>query len=443
MTLFTPANVIIGATYIACRSMAVEAAPFCPELLIADALEPKYQRLAPIHSDTESGWIFTSDQMSETYELKSEAVQLMSQIVAEFERRDVTLALMIAPPRPLVAGGDVLSQTLAEGAVFDEANATTSFNTMIEQLREIGAIVPNLLDVATQADTGIPFYFQRDTHWTPTGAAVSALALAQELGFEESGFDVTATLSTENYEEKGSLNTISKAVCGVDNPTEPTPIMDYSTVAASQGLGLFDETSGPSIALVGTSFSDRNQRDQYQVADALAASTGAEIFNYSVSGGGMIGPMEAFVSSNDLNAADHQTVIWEFPYTQSPNSTSQLRQLLGALRANPAGVSPVASVTMASSDTVRLDLSSAPIDANLLSIETGTADLLKMDVKITFENGTTKTVKLRRKNRIPLDRRSSDWWIDLSGWNNGAIIEMSLKLDRNAIEGDIQISSLR
>ncbi|WP_108814097.1 alginate O-acetyltransferase AlgX-related protein [Loktanella sp. Alg231-35] len=443
MTLFTPANVIIGATYIACHSMALEAAPLCPELLIAEALEPKYQRLAPIHSDTESGWIFTSDQMSETYELKAEAVHLMSQIVSEFEHRGVTLALMIAPPRPLVAGGDVLSQTLTENDAFDAANAAASFNTMIGQLRETGAVVPNLLSAATQVDTGVPFYFRRDTHWTPAGAAASALALAKELGFEEGVFDISAILSSDIYEEKGSLNAISKAVCNVDNPPEPTPILDFSAVTATQGLGLLDEISGASIALVGTSFSDRNQRDQYQVADALAASTGAEIFNYSVSGGGMIGPMEAFVSSDDLATAGHQTVIWEFPYTQSPNSTSQLRQLLGALRADTAGVSPIASVGMTSSDTVNVDLSSSPIDANLLSIETGTSELLKLDVEITFENGTTKTVKLRRKNRIPLERRSSDWWVDLSGWNYGAIIEISLKLDRDAVDPEIQISYLR
>ena len=106
---------------VACFATASTAAPMCAELLLVDQLGSKYQRLAPIHSDTATGWIFTNDQMSEDYSLKSEARHLMAEIVHEFDRRAIELALLIAPPRPLVAGEEVVRETLGANGDFDVA----------------------------------------------------------------------------------------------------------------------------------------------------------------------------------------------------------------------------------------------------------------------------------------------------------------------------------
>ena len=424
----------------ACFATATTAAPMCAELLSVDQLESKYQRLAPIHSDTATGWIFTKDQMSEDYSLKSEARHLMAEIVHEFDRRGIELALLIAPPRPLVAGDAVVSETLGGNGDYDVAVATESYEKMVVQLAETGAVVPNLLPTAQDLTETQPYYFQRDTHWTPAGAAISALELAAELGAASPEFVLSDVSSSATYEESGSLSSIVASVCGIENEGEQVAMMDYSSVMDARGLGLLDDVSDTLIALVGTSFSDRNKRDQYQVADALAAATGAEEFNYSVSGGGMIGPMEAFVLSGDLDNAGHRTVIWEFPYTQSPNATSQLRQLLGALRSSDAELSTPESLAVSASNEADLNFAGQPLETDLIRFDVGTTDMFRLDIAVAFENGKTKTIKLRRKNRIPQERRATVWFADLSGWNHGGITEVTAKFERDVDLNEVLFS---
>ena len=425
---------------VACFATATTAAPMCAELLLVDQLESKYQRLAPIHSDTATGWIFTNDQMSEDYTLKSEARHLMAEIVHEFDRRGIELALLIAPPRPLVAGEEVVRETLGANGDFDAVAATESYEKMMAQLAETGAVVPNLLPTAQELTVTQPYYFQRDTHWTPAGAAISALEMAAALGAAGPEFVLSDVASSDTYEEGGSLSSIVASICGIENDGEQVATMDYSSVMDARGLGLLDDVSDDTLALIGTSFSDRNKRDQYQVADALAAATGAEVFNYSVSGGGMIGPMEAFVLSGDLDSAGHSTVIWEFPYTQSPNATSQLRQLLGALRASSAGLSKPVPLALSTSNEAVLDFAGQPLETDLIRIVVDTTALFRLDLVVAFESGKTKTIKLRRKNRIPEERRTMDWFADLRGWDHGGITEITAKFERDVDLNDVSFS---
>ena len=154
---------LLSAVATALLSTSVQAQPYCDALLDASALAKKYQRLAPIYSSQDTGWIFGSDQLDETYAMKAESNALFTSIVSEFEAAGVDLAVLIAPPRPIVAGQEVVTATLGDHGSYDVANARASFEDMIAQLRAAGAIVPNLLDVAT-SDGADPYFFRRDTH---------------------------------------------------------------------------------------------------------------------------------------------------------------------------------------------------------------------------------------------------------------------------------------
>jgi len=414
------------------------AAPYCSALRDAAQLDKKYKRLAPIWSDTNTGWIFTSDQMDATYTMTSEATRLMSKIVNAFDEAGVDLAMIVAPPRPLVAGQAIVDEAMGAAGAFDTATTKESFHALIEQLRATGAVVPDLLTLATQ-NTQIPFYFQRDTHWTNSGAAASALALAAAYQIDPK-FDVNDIIADEIYAEKGSLSQIVTAACDIANPPEETATFDYGLVAASQGLGLLDETGTETAALLGTSFSDRNKRDQYQFADALSAALGKDVHNLSVSGGGLIGPIEAYVLSGALNEKQHPTVIWEFPYTQSLNVTSELRQLLGALRADHAKTGEAFAMQLSDNNSASVDVPVRFGQSDLIHVTTENRDALKLSVKLTFEDGNTKELRLRRKNRIPEDRRSADWWLDLSGLETPGITEVSLKFDKDEQLGRVMMT---
>lgn len=380
--------------------LAAQAAPFCDTLLDADALSGSYARLAPIHSSTDTGWVFTNEMLTTEYAMKSEAERLMTAIVAEFTRRNVPLAIMIAPPRPLVAGQTTVDATVGN-AGYDAVEARGSFDTLIEQLREAGAIVPNLVDAAqaTQA-SGPEYYFQRDTHWTAYGAALSAQALAAEIAATRTDIAVTAVpmleITDTVEEEKGSLAAIIRDVCELDPAKEPFALANFPSRG---GDLLADTAAAPTVALLGTSFSNRYKNDFYRVGDALSWALDRDVMNLSQAGTGMIGIIEGFVNSGGLGQP-LELVVWETPYTESFNSTSNLRQLLGALQAageghtviGQAAVGEVIEVGAAQPDFIRVD--------------TGSLEQLELRVRVVLSNDKTKTIKLRRRDRVPGELRS-------------------------------------
>ncbi|MDA5557657.1 alginate O-acetyltransferase AlgX-related protein [Shimia sp. MMG029] len=386
---------------------AAQAAPYCEALLDKDMLPKKIAKVAPVYSDADSGWIFTQDQLKDRYDMKSTSRQLVQAIVAEFGKRDVHLAILMAPPRPVIAGQQVLDAAMG-GRQYDVAAAQISFDALISELANAGAIVPNLSEEAlAHTNRQDPFYFRRDTHWTTTGAAISALALAQATNAAVPGlFPNDGKLAEQDLviagqiEEEGALADVVRTTCGTSVQVETAATFDLSRAG-----GLLDTSlQAPSIALVGSSFSNRYKRDHYRVADALAFAFDRDVENFSVSGGGPIGAIEAYVLSGALDQKRHALVIWEIPYTESFNSPSFLRQLLGALRRDEVDEKPAQVMIGASSTTVR------PAEGVSVSgIEVVAEDIGKQsfNMEVRFDNGSKSKVYLGRRSAVPVGMRAS------------------------------------
>jgi len=403
---------------------------YCDDLRDAATLERKYARIAPIHSSRETGWIIANDQLRDDYGAKKVAIDLLSEIVGEFGKRGITLAIMVAPPRPIVAGEAVVEATLAGEGDYDVDAASASFRGLIDDVRETGAIAPDLLGVAT-ADEAVRegYYFRRDTHWTPFGAAVSSFALAEAvyaarpdlLDAAPAAFDAVAA-DPAGVEERGSLADVVREVCGVDPAREVVPTFDFGT---DTGLGLLDEPAQSGrLALVGTSFSNRYGRDTYRVADALAAATGKEVDNYSVSGGGLIGAIESYVTSGEIDTGRHDLVVWEMPYTFS-FKVSSLRQLLGALEARSAG-GTLMSQALAEDGRSHICLAPAGDRDILLAIDTGNERAQRVRGIIRFDNGTESKFTVSRGDRVPADRRSAEIYLSLAAFPGRLPVEIAL-----------------
>lgn len=409
-----------------------QAEPYCADLLNKDALPKKYAKSAPIYSDAESGWIFTKDQLKDRYDMKSTSQVLVQAIVDEFAKRDVQLAIMVAPPRPVVAGQTQLDAAMGNES-YDVEAARASFDKLIEGLSQTGAIVPNLSDVAL-ADPAIreDFYFRRDTHWTTVGAAVSAIELAQlvnarapELFPNDGAFGAADLVPSDTIEEEGSLAKIVSTVCGTSQDVETATSFDLTR----EGGLLGDTQNVPSIALVGSSFSDRYKRDHYRFGDALARAFDANIENYSVSGGGPIGAIEAYVLSGAVERREHPLVIWELPYSESFNSTSFLRQLLGALQRRKA--TQIVAEFDSSTDVLSINVKDG---VGLSGIEIVSADLSnqRFRLEVHFDNGTTSKISLNRRSAVPASIRSASILSSLNFFGNRSPVEIVITPEKGA-----------
>ena len=405
----------------------VAATPFCADMLNAGTLESRYQRLAPLYNSVDTGWIFASDQLDNRYVLSGGEQAVLAQLVEELAARGTQLALMIAPPRPVVAGQSVLDETVGTAGAHDIAAEAAAFEQMIAQIEASGAIAPNLQNVAlADADTADAFFFHRDTHWTNFGAALSALALADAFVPEQGAAFAPDDLAVlDMVEEPGSLSAIAQATCGAQPTVEAAPLYDYSPYLPQSGGLLGDVAADENpIVLLGTSFSDRNRRDQYQTTQALSAAIGRPVDNRSVSGGGMTGPFETYLLTGAFAEERPSLLIWEFPYTYQLNEGA-LRQLLGALRAGDTAVAAARiGVRDAEARIAATDLQGMP---DLLGLRISDIDVRDVIVYAHLADGTRTRLRLRRKSRMDEVAIHDAWWVDLQGFD-AAIEELSFEL---------------
>lgn len=412
------------------------AAPYCDDLNVSDQLPKKYQKRGPFYSDTATGWIIGQDQFKSEFTVTSEVSALWQDIAGEFKKHGADLVVLAAPPRPLFAPADAITamNLPADAQLSDLQNG---FSTYIAGLNAAGIVAPDLSRLA-QSDTAEGYYFARDTHWTPMGAAISVSWL-NEVMTQTPAAEVLATISTtQEYAEKGSLSTVVDATCGTRLSVENVPAPQYAQQGSAESL-LGDTPAGKSIALVGTSFSDRYQRDAYQVAEAVSFVMGAPVDNFSVTGGGLVGAMEAFIHSDALQENDYQTIIWEAPYSAPLTQVDGLRQVLGALQAKGQN-EHLAEVGTKISDTwvsVDQDFSAAQVTG--LEIETDRADTGQLFVELIDNTGKKTRTKLVKTDRVSADLRSTRWAMSLKNMPTGDVSRIKLRLKGSVTQEPVTI----
>ncbi|MEM6385675.1 MAG: hypothetical protein AAF718_05500 [Pseudomonadota bacterium] len=416
-----------------------KAEPYCADLTNKGALPERYAKTAPIYSDASSGWVFTKDQLKDRYDMDRSAQTMVQTISKEFARRGVQLAIVVAPPRPIVAGQTRLDAAMGD-ARYDLKAARASFDELVAGLASTGAIVPNLSDVALVNDAiRGAFYFRRDTHWTTTGSAVSAIALAQAVNtaapdfFPNDGTFSNADLKPlDLIEEEGSLAKIVREVCGTSLGVETAQAFDLTRASGLLG----NAADSRAIALVGSSFSNRYKRDHYRFGEALARAFDADVENYSVSGGGPIGAIEAYVLSGALDRREHALVIWELPYTERFNSSSFLRQLLGAIERQTKPVQSIGVDQGTGATAIKV-----ANGTHLSGIEIVSADPRHQHfrLEVRFDDGSKTKITLRRRRAVPSEMRAQSVFGSLAFFGSRKPVEVVVTPAKASVASEISI----
>jgi hypothetical protein len=385
-----------------------------------DTLPKKYQKKGPFYSDADQGWIVAGDQLMTDFSIAEESRFLMTKIAEAFNTRGIKLVLAVPPPRPL------LMSAVIEG--YDKDKATDSFLAYLKSISDTGVIAPDLF-TSMKASLGGAAYFQRDTHWTPKGAALAALTLAHQIGEVEEIEKAFSSLDfIEAYSEEGSLTTVVDQICKTTLMPEEVMASSFSKRGAASDLFSDTPSEGQKIALAGTSFSNRYNRDVYRFSDALSFALDSQVENYSVSGGGIISALEALILCDAFQEGAYQTVIWEVPYTQNLSDTHSLRQILGALN-----ISEYDKIEEIYKGSVGSDWKSVPLSLKLvgnltLQIVTDRADLKQVDVELYNQKNENIRIKLRKSNRVPAQFQSDLWSASLDGLAISEVHRMKVRL---------------
>jgi hypothetical protein len=403
------------------------AAPYCANLNVQEQLPKKYQKRGPFYSDISTGWIIGKDQLKNKYAVTDEAIGLWHGIKAEFDKHGVDLVVMAAPPRPLFAPDAAITAMGLVGDV-DLSEIDKGFSAYIAALNLAGINAPDLSVIAQGAEAET-YYFARDTHWTPQGAALSAAYLNAAIDNTSVPDSMARITSTNKYEEKGSLAGVAKDACGDRPEIEIVSAPQYAQQGSASSL-LGAAPTKDKVALVGTSFSDRYQRDAYQVADALAFMMDASVDNFSVTGGGMVGSMETFIRSGALETGSYKTVVWETPYSAPLTYVDGLRQILGALQTTSEQVKVEMLHAHIKDEWISFEHSFSAADIQTLQIETETTNTGQLIVELVHVDGRKTRTKMVKTDRITADLRSTKWALSLREMSTSQIVRIKLRLPK-------------
>ncbi len=379
------------------------AEPYCPALSDPEQVPKKYAKRAPFHVDSSSGWIIGEDQLKAEFDVTDETTALWTAIAEGFEAKGVKLVVLAAPLRPLFAPEAAVPDT------YDASSARKAFSEYISALNASGLPAPDLT-VLRDTPYAPEFYFARDTHWTPVGAAVSAAHLSETITGLRASNIIAELVLDEQYSEKGSLSAVVEKTCGTRPEAERVRAPVYTETG--DATALLSDVAEASVALVGTSFSDRYQRDAYQVAGALAYALDRPVDNFSVTGGGMTGAMEAFLRSGAFTSGQYDTVIWEAPYTAPLTNISGLRQILGILQENGEATQVYSGPV--SSDWINIDHGFSTEDFTALHLKTPSVTKGKLSVELYDANGQKIRTNLVKSDRVTATARSDTWSLSLT-----------------------------
>lgn len=126
----------------------------------------------------EDRWLFRSSvDLVNEFGIPPAMQPEFARLVKTFAAKGTHVAIAVQPTRGLMHH-DKVRPDRAYG--FDYIKASSSLGRFQQQLRAGGAIVPDMLAVVKNPPRN-DYFFRRDSHWTPSGAQVTARALADEI----------------------------------------------------------------------------------------------------------------------------------------------------------------------------------------------------------------------------------------------------------------------
>jgi alginate biosynthesis protein AlgX len=302
---------------------ATPCCSLCPRAAQATSYVTRFMASNRVLVRGSDDWLFrTEADLDTSYLLDPRTQASLARMLRAFNARGTQVLLVDLPRRGLLAADRLLP---ADRARQVQGQALRNYQLALQQLRDLGFIVPDYSLLATQGNGG-DFYFHRDAHWTPEGARRTAGLVADTIsalplhdGLRQAGFQ-TATLGLQRH--PGALAIVAAQICGGNWPAEVT--REYSTMPADADL--LGEVPAPEIVLVGTSFS---ANPLYHFAGFLQQSLQADVQNAAVAGSNFEGAMTQYLLSETFRTRPPKLLIWEFTHQQlAVTNPAQLRRLL-------------------------------------------------------------------------------------------------------------------
>lgn len=290
-----------------------------PDLTVCEALqedstyEGKYEDYARLLIGSD-GWVFRSKQdLRQEFKFTEEDAEMYKAFSDALESRGTKIVLSVIPPRGML-GYEKLPKDDPEVQAYDVAAAQQSFRNMIQKLNTHGVLAID----ASQVDIGSEYFNHADQHWTSAGARETARKVAELIKQPGVWKDSIPEIKYETHKGEtlsydGRFGEPIKELCNVRPLKERDVVMKTSPFAGDDNQdALFGEKPVPSVVLVGTSNSRRDEFDA-NFSGYLQEFLSADVLNAAISGGGMDDSLVAYLDSDGFKANAPAFLIWEIP----------------------------------------------------------------------------------------------------------------------------------
>jgi len=376
-------------------------ADYCDAQADKDAYSQTSQWVAPVIGGPDGQFLYRDADLLQSGELSEIEQALLAKIVADLNDAGTDLVVVVPIPRVLTADIDGLPA----------AEVFASYSALISQLNEVGAYAPNLAAVYQQDhDSGVLYNLFTDTHWSPEGTRYSGLALRAHLEqnstFEIGDLDTSYGLGAEQqFELLGAYALAVNDVCGTNLPPEVVTFPSVQRLDDSLSANdlLFGDAGGDlAVTLVGTSFSNKGNKDRFLWADAVRYALQADVTNLGIEGGGVGTSFLHFLLNGAAQDAP-DLLVWESPWVSRRSGwEDELRQIYGTLHG--ACVDDGLSRTVSSSLPVTGEWTTLFDGLSLQDLLTVKVEGLatgRLQVRTTYSNGQTRQFMFTRSDRLP------------------------------------------
>ncbi|HEX5055777.1 MAG TPA: alginate biosynthesis protein AlgX [Gammaproteobacteria bacterium] len=268
----------------------------------------------PILMRGEEDWLFRSDvELITDFGPDEYHLQELKQFADILRSRGTQLAIVYHPTRGLVHPTKV-----PKSAKYDFVAASANYRRILERLRALGIIVPDLTPLLNETGKEHEYFFRRDHHWTAYGAERAARVVAAELRRQP----LYASLEKQAFTNRrvgimrktGTLQMAWQRLCGEMYADQYVDEFVSERVedpaAADRQEQLFGDALPP-IALVGTSFSAPDV--SYNFDGYLKEYLGVDILNEALAGGGGYDTMIRYLMSDEFKDHPPKLLLWELP----------------------------------------------------------------------------------------------------------------------------------
>lgn len=287
------------------------------------------------------GWVFRSRKdFKEDFSVKPESFALFQTLNAAFKKKNVDLVILMPPTRTVVHPSVIPPSGQNDVPPFDPVKATRSYNDFVAAFNTGGIRAPSFADVLPLDPVATQFFYRRDHHWVPAGAALAAqktAALIKTLPVYAS-FPVQKFITSDTGRKmapNGSFARLMGKICQREMPPEYVPeivtVPEIEPAAGATAGALFGEAAKAGVALVGTSNFVEPEPSFANFAGAMRQALSTEVENISMGGAGMDSPMISYLNSGRLG--EHRVVVWEIATHYDFNSKdvrNMMREIIPA-----------------------------------------------------------------------------------------------------------------